>query len=180
MSEYSYNTVKVPSAEADSTYRCKVVGESNAKLSIAGKRFDVHIREKSGSGFTIGLTEKLASRLKCGKLYELRYDDRRLLVKAEEFTGTSEDERRLQVSTAKEYDPVERWAFRLPFTSGSKVSSHDSVINSTAAYGGFVLVLFCVMALPGLGDTLGTAPRINNAINLLSKNIADVARAFGR
>ena len=56
--------------------------------------------------------------------------------------------------------------------------NHDSGIGSGAAYGGFVLVLFCVMSLPGIGDQLGTAPRIESALALMGENISDVVRSF--
>ena len=35
--------------------------------------------------------------------------------------------------------------------------------TASVVFGGFVLVLFCGMALPGLGDRLGTSDRIQNA-----------------
>lgn len=178
MPEYTYNTVKLPGEHADSSYRCKVVGDASASLWLGRKKLSLAVREKSGSGFTLGIDPKKAKRLKCGRTYELRYDERRLAVRAEAFVDSMEGEARLRVITMKEFEPKERWAFRLPFTRGAKVALHESALNSTAAYGGFVLVLFCVMALPGLGDTLGTAPRINSAINLMVRNISEVAQAF--
>lgn len=178
MAEHTYNTIKLPSEHADSSYRCKVVGNASATLWNGRKKLNITVREKSGSGFTLGLDAKTVKRVKCGKIYELRYDERRLLVQAEMFVDSVEGESRLRVATQKEFEPKERWAFRLPFTRGSKIALHESALNSTAAYGGFVLVLFCVMALPGLGDTLGTAPRINSAIQLMVRNISEVASTF--
>lgn len=176
MPAYSYKTL--PTEGQAKTYRCKVVGDSAATLQVGRKPLKVFVRETSGGGFTLGLGPKLAKKIKSGKSYDLRYDGRRMQVIAETFVETVQGEARLQVGTIREYEPKERWAFRLPFTKGSRVIGHDSGINSGAAYGGFVLVLFCVMSLPGVGDRLGTAPRIESALAMMSKNITDVVHAI--
>ncbi|WP_182867786.1 hypothetical protein [Stieleria mannarensis] len=176
MSSHSYRTL--PTEGQAKTYRCKVVGDSTAKLLVGRKFQKVFVRETSGGGFTLGLSTKVAKKIKSGKSYDLRYDDRRMQVIAETFVETVQGEARLQVGTIHEYEPKERWAFRLPFSKGSRIIGHDSGIDSGAAYGGFVLVLFCVMALPGVGDRLGTAPRIESALAMMSKNIGDVVYAI--
>jgi hypothetical protein len=38
---------------------------------------------------------------------------------------------------------------------------------SAVIFGGFVLFLFCLMALPGIGDRLGTSDRIQDSIQWL-------------
>ncbi|MEO1617708.1 MAG: hypothetical protein AAFV88_17790 [Planctomycetota bacterium] len=172
MPEHTYRTV--PSNAVEKVYRCKVIGNSDASLQVGSSNTIVHVRETSGSGFILGLTKKTAGRIKLGKRYDLRYDDRRMQVMAEKYESPVGDEERLLVSTYREYEPKERWAFRLPFTKGGKVNTHESVISSGAAYGGFVLVLFCVMSLPGIGDRLGTAPRIESALKLMGDNILDI------
>ena len=128
--------------------------------------------------FTLGFSPKQGKRIKSGSRYELHFDDRRVEVIAESFTETVQGEARLRVGTIREFEPKERWAFRLPFARGNRVVSHDSALNSTAAYGGFVLVLFCVMSLPGLGDQLGTAPRIEVALQIMGDNLQDVYQSF--
>ena len=178
MPEYSYRTI--PSETKAKTYRCKVVGDCPATLYVGHKAVKVFVRETSGSGFTLGIDPKLAKKVKSGRSYDLRYDDRRVQVIAETFSETVQGEARLQVGTIREFEPQERWAFRLPFTKGSRVMKHDSIIGSGAAYGGFVLVLFCVMSLPGIGEQLGTAPRIESALEMMGRNIADVVHAFRR
>ncbi|MCA9135698.1 MAG: hypothetical protein KDB00_03040 [Planctomycetales bacterium] len=176
MPEYTYKTVPVEGQEK--VYRCKVVGDSTAILFVGHKPLKIFVRETSGNGFTLGIDPKLTKRISAGKRYELRYDDRRIEIIAESFVETVQGEARLRVGTIREFEPVKRWAFRLPFTRGSRVISHESGINSGAAYGGFVLVLFCVMSLPGIGDKLGTAPRIESALQMMSKNVGEVVRTF--
>ena len=49
----------------------------------------------------------------------------------------------------------------------SRVLPRKKIENSqasSAALGGFVLVLFCALALPGIGDKLGTASRIQKSL----------------
>ncbi|MEM0925879.1 MAG: hypothetical protein AAGJ83_07565 [Planctomycetota bacterium] len=176
MAEHSYLTV--PNNKEEKIYRCKVVGKNDATLLIGSSNHKLQVRETSGSGFTLGLTKKLAKKIKLGRTYDLSYDGRRIQVQAESFGTPSDGEERLAALTVKEYEPKERWAFRLPFTKGGKVITHDTGINSGAVYGGFVLVLFCVMSLPGVGDHLGTAPRIENALKLMGDNIMDVVDKF--
>ena len=178
MADYTYNVVK--SDRQEKTYRCKVVGDKVGTLFVGHKSIKVYVRETAGNGFTLGFNPKLAKRIKSGARYELHCDERRVEVIAESFVETTQGEARLRVGTIREFEPKERWAFRLPFTRGAKVITHDSGINSGAAYGGFVLVLFCVLALPGVGDQLGTASRIDAALELMGDNIQDVVRSFRR
>ncbi len=177
MPEYTYNTLPIPLESETKTYRCKIVENTKATLRIGHAMLNISVRETSGGGFTIGVSPQTAKRIKVGKRVELHYDDRKMLVLIESACPDVDGESRFQVRTVKEFEPKERWAFRLPFMRGKKIKTHDSVISSGAAYGGFVLVLFCVMALPGVGDQLGTSQRIESAVKLLQKNVMDVVRA---
>ncbi|KAA5543679.1 hypothetical protein FYK55_10785 [Roseiconus nitratireducens] len=174
MAEYSYNTVPTPNEHKDNRFRCRVLGPSRAILRAGGRPLNVDVRETSGTGFTLGMPRRVAKKLREGKQYELSFDDRRMEVIAEQFLEPVDGEHRLEVTTHFEYEPKERWAFRLPFTRGRRIATHDSSTNKTIAYGGFVLVLFCTMALPGIGEDLGTAPRIHKAIKIVGKNLAEV------
>ncbi|OYP34419.1 hypothetical protein [Rhodopirellula sp. MGV] len=174
MAEHLYKVV--PNTAQEKIYRCKVVGNAAATLFVGPRSLKVFVRETCGGGFTLGLDPKQVKKIKLGTRYELHYDDRRLLITPQVFVPSVEGEPRLQVVTVHEYEPKKRWAFRLPFTKGQQVKKHET-IGSAAAYGGFVLVLFCVMALPGVGDKLGTAPRIEAALNLMAKNFSDVFKS---
>jgi hypothetical protein len=48
---------------------------------------------------------------------------------------------------------------------------YEDPSHAAAAFGGFVLVLFSLMALPGLGDSLGTSSRIQSTVRWLIKGI---------
>ncbi|MDM4016644.1 hypothetical protein [Roseiconus lacunae] len=176
MSEHKYKVV--PSTAQEKVYRCKVVGDAAATLHVGARKLNVQVRETCGGGFTLGLDPKQVKKIRLGARYEMHYDDRRLLVAPEVFTQAVQGEPRLRVLTVREYEPKKRWAFRLPFSKGQRIVKHEGTIGSTAAYGGFVLVLFCVMALPGVGDKLGTAPRIEAALNIMARNFGDVFESF--
>jgi hypothetical protein len=176
MPEYTYRTV--PTKKQAKVYRCKVVGKTDATLQVGRRMLKVQVRETSGTGFTIGVDPKLAKRIKTGRRYDLRYDDRRIQVYARAYVESVHGEFRLLADTVREYEPKERWAFRLPFTKGRRIVTHDLGISSGAVYGGFVLVLFCALALPGIGDRLGTAKRIESALKLMGRNMVDVYQAF--
>jgi hypothetical protein len=177
MPEQYYRTVEVPNANVDNSFRFKIMGNTGATLAIGGRRIKLHVRETSGRGFTLGTKKRNAKKLKSGKRGDLYYDGRRYLVQTEQTLGEVGDEARFFVGVIREYEPKESWAFRLPFTRGRKIISHESAANSGAVYGGFVLFLFCALALPGLGDRLGTAPRIESALRILSNNVTDVWNA---
>ncbi|MCC9601579.1 hypothetical protein LOC67_13560 [Stieleria sp. JC731] len=177
MSEHMYKVVPVNAQEK--IYRCKVVGNTAATLFVgSGRSIKVHVRETCGGGFTLGVEPKHVKKIKIGSRYELHYDDRRMLIAPQVFVQSVQGEPRLQVVTVKEYEPKKGWAFRLPFTRGHQVVRHHKGTVSPAAYGGFVLVLFCVMALPGLGDKLGTASRIEKAVNIVARNVGEVVKSF--
>ena len=164
----------VPNEAQEKTYRCKVIGKSDATLYVGRRALKAQVRETSGAGFTIGLPTKLAKKIRPGDRYELHFDERRIQVIVETQLETAEGEVRFQLGIIREYEPKERWSLWLPFLKSKRIISYGSAINSSAAYGGFVLVLFCVMALPGVGDHLGTAPRIEKALKIMGKNIGDV------
>ncbi len=176
MAEYSYNVVA--NDRQAKTYRSKVVGDQAATLFVGRTALKVFVRETAGNGFTLGISPKVAKKIVSGKRYELHFDERRVEVMAEAFVETVQGEARFRVGTIREFEPKERWAFRLPFSRGSRIITHDSGINSGAAYGGFVLVLFCVMSLPGIGEQLGTAGRIENALEIMGANLQDCWRSF--
>jgi len=179
MPDYSYNTVPNPNEGRDNTFRCRVDGDGRAVLKAGGRNVPVNVRETFGAGFTLAMKPKFAKRLRCGDRYELRYENRRIEVVARSFSAPIDGESRLNVGTVREYEPKERWAFRLPFCRGRRISMHYSDTHA-AAYGGFVLVLFCVMALPGIGEALGTAPRIQSAIRMLQRNFVEVVHRVNK
>jgi hypothetical protein len=86
----------------------------------------------------------------------------------------------LLVRMIREFEPKERWSFRIPFARGARAIAGDSGIDSGTVYAAFVLMLFCVMALPGIGDKLGTAHRIESALQLVGKNLNDAVQSFRR
>lgn len=178
MPEYSYKTV--PTQVQAKTYRCKVFGDSAATLIVNRKALKVDVREKAGNGFTLGINPKLAKKIKTGSQYTLQYDDRRIDIIAEAFVETVQGETRLRVGTIREFEPKERWAFRLPFMKGNRVFAPDCGIDNGTVYAGFVLILFCVMSLPGIGDQLGTAPRIETALDVVGRNLTSAYYSFSR
>jgi len=178
MAEYTYRTV--PTKKHEKVYRCKVVENTKATLQVGRSLLKVEVRETFGSGFTLGVAPKLAKRIKSGRRYQLRYDDRRIEVHARGYVESQKGEFRLLVDIIHEYEPKERWAFRLPFTKGRRIMTHDLGISSGAAYGGFVLILFCALSLPGIGDKLGTATRIEAALKLMGRNLVETYQAIGR
>ena len=139
-------------------YRCAVSEEKqSAKLKIGRSSIDVRVVEKSVKDCTLLVKKRYAKKLRGKGPFTLYFDGAKMLL--DEFRVSKAKKGYVQVGAmiGEDLTPPEKiksswWPSRKP--------SSD---NMHIVFAGFVLVLFCAMAMPGLGDRLGTADRIQNA-----------------
>ncbi|WP_153555455.1 hypothetical protein [Roseimaritima sediminicola] len=146
-------------------FRCPVQPEvAAATICIGRKRVKAMLHEQSIDGFTLMIEPKEALKLKVGTPWILLTDSERTRVRSEWMFQADNGMvqlavRRLEDLRTAEDSDRHRWSLFTRRTRGS-----GQARNNELAFAGIVLLLFIVLSMPGLGDRLGTAPRIQAAV----------------
>jgi len=157
-------------------FRCRVEPiRGDATICVGRKKIPATVQETAIDGFTILVAPKHASSLKVGKPWTLEHDETRIEVHPLWFFNTPDGQvqlglRRLNDITKPEDD---RNSLLIRF-GGSRFRDPNC---SAAAYGGIVLTLICLLALPGWGDHMGTSDRIQDGFKWLVDGLDDT---FGK
>ena len=151
-------------------FRCPVQAESgDATLRIGFRKIPVQVRETSIDGFTIQVGPGASRRFKARRRWVLEYDGARLEVIAEWKSTTPEGNLQIGLHRLNDLTRPKPIKTSLLARYGGKRCEDPSF--SAAIFGGFVLVLFSMMAMPGLGDSLGTAPRIQGILEWIVRGL---------
>lgn len=167
-----YNIVPSNNENKESSFHCPVSGNGKAKLVLDRKSTNVIVRETSISGFTLEVTKTDLKRIKAAKKAILYFDDRKVQIRAESTSKIKGGNVLVVCSLIREFPPKEKIGLKswLPSFGRAQRDDHD-VSSHVAAYVGVVLLVFCIIAMPGIGDHLGTAPRIESAIKTFMMNM---------
>ncbi len=152
-------------------YRCSVAPENAAaQLKIANKLHLVAVLDTSRNGFTIRMDAEASSKLVNGKCYQLHFSEEHWEVKVE---SQYQDGRFANVgfSRVRELTRIEE-----PQTAWWQLLTNRQQANSDPAFLLYLMLafLFACIALPGVGDSLGTAPRIRKGIHVVYEMITDL------
>lgn len=145
------------------------VDTSNARAVVRDGRRKVNatVQETSIDGFTVLMSPKAASKLKVGRPWLIEHEGARIEVHPQWFFNSPDGQVQIGLRRLRDLTPPEPIRVSLLARIGGRRCEDPSV--SAVAFGGFVLFLFCLMALPGLGDRLGTSDRIQNGMHWLMK-----------
>ena len=152
------------SSEKSSFFRCPVQAAcSQALVRIGIRSFKVSVQERSIDGYTVLVPSKYARRLKVGRRWTMHYDGAQVEVHPQWFFSAPDGQVQIGLRLVRDITKMKivqksLWSRLLPSFDLERTAS------SGVALGGFVLVLFCSLALPGLGDKLGTSKRIENSV----------------
>jgi hypothetical protein len=145
-------------------FRCPVQSDnSKAVIKIGFRSVNVNVQERSIDGFTVLVSPKYSRRLKVGGPWMMTYDESQIEVHPQWFFNSPDGQ--VQMGLRQVRDVTKFKAISTPLWS--RLWSHqrfETSASSTVAFGGFVLFLFCALALPGLGDRLGTSNRIQDSV----------------
>ena len=146
-------------SQEDGFFRCPVQAEnSSAVIRVGRRKIYATIQETSIDGFTALVSPRDASKLKVGRPWLLEHNVARIEVHPQWFFNAPDGHVQMGLRRLRDLTPPEPIRNSLLVRLGGR-KYHDPS-NSAIAFGGFVLVLFALMALPGLGDQLGTSTRI--------------------
>ena len=147
-------------------FRCCIAAENSAgKLRIGMKQYDACVVDTSRNGFCIKVPNRVAAKVRDktvpvlsfnGEIWEVELKSR--YCDGEEFTN-------LGLSRVREITKIKQpSSWGLSFNPGSGLHNDPMFLA-------FLVLAFLVAAicLPGVGDNLGTAPKVRKAINSFVK-----------
>ena len=158
-------------------YRCAVHEDhAEAVLRSRRRRLDALVQEISIDGFTVLLRQQDVARLVMGQPWILEYGGSTVEVDSQWFRYSPEG--RVQIGLRQVRDLTK------PDTaSGSVFSRRKSAVRhelgySGLLYSGLLLFVFLILAMPGIGDALGTAAKIESAVLSLWQGLGDMVRGL--
>ena len=158
-------------------FRCPVQAEqSQGVIRVGRSRISTTVQETSIDGFTVLVEHHLASKLKVGRPWILEHEETRVEVHPQWFFNAPEG--RAQIGLRRLRDLTRPMKERRSLLTRYGGGRYDDPSVSAAVYGGFVLFLFSLLALPGLGDRLGTATRIQNGFRWVVEGIDESIRPY--
>lgn len=152
---------------AESTFfRCPVPSEqAPATLRFAKTRIEVELYEAAVDGFSVVISAKFASSLRLGPRWILENAVERSEVLPQWIYCAPDG--RLQIGLRRLRDLTrEPKPSLLPRIGGRKRE-----IDYSLVFAALVIVILVVLALPGIGDALGTAPWIERAIRTMLRGV---------
>lgn len=144
--------------------------ESKASLRCGGQRIPVTLQETSIEGYTVTVAIKHSHRLKLGRTWTLVCRNERCRVHGEWLFVPQVGP--LQVGLrrlAEDAAPLYVGGISLPF--GFRLRKFTDSNWPELIFTGSLLSLFTLLSMPGLGDDLGTAPRIRRFVNEVMRAI---------
>ncbi len=149
-------------------FRCSIPEEfGQAVIEIGGRKLKATVQETSIDGYTVLVAPQYAVKLKVGPTWIVRFDDARVEVYPQWFFNAPDGY--VQLGLRRLRDLTEPPKVKTSFLNlgGSRDSSSSSIV----VYGGFLLVLFCTLALPGIGEDIGTSDYISAGFDWLVSGI---------
>lgn len=151
-------------------FRCPIQADhGRATIRVGRRKAYAQVQETSIDGFTVLVSPRDASKLKVGRSWVLEYDGTRVEVHAQWFFNSPDGHVQMGLRRLRDLTRPEPIKISLLAQYGGKRCEDPSF--SAAIFGGFVLVLFSIMAMPGLGDSLGTSSRIQDTVQWIIKGI---------
>ena len=143
-------------------FRCAIAPENSAgTLIVRGKKFPVRVLDTSRSGFTIQVSDKIVSKLKSGKVYRLLFNGEDWEV-AKESHYAADGSINVGLQRLREVTKIKIPSSWFTFFKKSPTDSDPTLV----VYLMIAFLIACI-ALPGLGDNLGTAPRLRDGIQMV-------------
>jgi hypothetical protein len=158
-------------------FRIPVVSENNEGVIRVGRqKAKVSITETSIDGFTVVATPRNAKKMQSGGPWVLEYDEARTEIHPQWIFNAPDG--RVQMGLRRLRDltkpPSVKPSLLSRFIGGR--AANPSI--SASVYGGFVLVLFAMLAMPGIGDQLGTSRRIQDAFQMILNGLNETVGQY--
>ena len=155
--------------ERKNAYRCSVAPENSAAtLAIGSKQVEVNVLDTSRDGFTIKVDKKTLKRLNDGRNYHLEYNGEKWEVQKSSHYSDG-DAMCVGMTRIRELTRI-----RVPSPWVNLFRRTPREADPTLVVYLMIAFLFASIVLPGLGDNLGTAPKIRDGIHRVVKVVRDI------
>ena len=149
--------------DSRASFRCAIAPEYGAaRLRINGKSVACRVMETSCDAFSIAVDAKYSSRLLNSKSrLVLEYRDEKWLVSVHSHFKEGDT---FRVGLCRERDLTK---FKQPSSMSGMFSASQFSMTTDPSFLLALMVAFllCCICLPGIGDSLGTAPRVREGVN---------------
>ena len=155
------------SLNARKEYRCCIATENSAgKLKIAGKWYSVCVLNTSATGYRVRVPYSVAKRVRGRRVCVLDFAGEQWEVACK--SRCTEDKQFTELGFAR---TRELTRYPVPISWPILLGPKSNAYGDTAFLGVLVIAfLTAVVCLPGIGDSLGTAPRVKTAIQSFMGN----------
>lgn len=151
-------------------FKCPIDADQSLGVIKSGRlSFDVSVQDASIDGFTALTDPDDAERLNVGTPVVFLYKGARLECQLEWLLQSPHGDVKLRLRRLRDLTEPEKIGSWWPSFSSNQSSGDTG--QSTLAFAGFAIVLFLAMAMPGLGDKLGTSERISSAIKWIVSGV---------
>lgn len=165
-----FNTATQAGPQGASFFRIPVQeDQSKAIIRVSRRKAVAYVQETSIDGYTVTIARKYGDNLRLGRPWILDHEGARVEVHPQWFFNSPDGTLQIGLRRMQDVTPPENVKKSLFSRYRSRVQNDPSI--SAAIYGGLVLSLITLMALPGVGDALGTAPHIQDAMRWLLNGI---------
>lgn len=159
-------------SQDEAFFRCPVQAENSTAIIRVGRRkARATVQETSIDGFTVLVAPRDASKLKVGRPWLLEHGGARFEIHPQWFFNAPDGHVQMGLRRLRDVTPPE--PIRNSLLSRIAGRKYDDPSYSAVAFGGFVLFLFSLLALPGLGDSLGTSKRIQETFRWVIHGLDD-------
>lgn len=151
-------------------FRCTVPPENSAaKLRVKNKWHDVAVLDTSRCGFSVRVRGGIAGKLKAGKTYELKFNGEHWRVEQESNFSDAGGDSTVGFSRIEELTKI-----KMPSTPLTAYVSKTTA-QSDPTFLFFIMVVFLIacISLPGIGDNLGTAPKVRAGVKSVIDTIKE-------
>ena len=157
-------------------YRCAVPDElSRGELRIGWKKASASVQETSIDGFTILVPAKSRRMLESRSKWILEFQNALFQVTPSWYCETEDG--RVQIGLTNEKDLTKPERIRRSSNSWLSRFVDLEAGFTSPLFGGLLLAAFLVLALPGVGDQLGTAPLIESGFKWLLTSVDELLDA---
>jgi hypothetical protein len=158
-------------SETTGFFRCPVQPEqANAYLKIGLQKVPVTLCETSIDGFTITIAGRHSRRVRLGARSRIKTRSEYAEVHVEWLFHAPGGGIQIGLRRLRDLTPSEEP--RRAVVMGRDMRSHGNAMGSSElVFAGLVIFLFLALSMPGLGDSLGTAPRIRGAVTAVASAV---------
>lgn len=141
-------------------YRCVVAFENSAgELRLKNKKYPVTLLDTSRDGFTVRVSKSLGKKIQAERTCQLSYSGELWEVTCNGTYSEIENQTDIDFLRVQELTKIKQ-----PRLGGATAGLFSPQQDPTLLLGLLVGFLIACISLPGIGDQLGTAPRISKTV----------------